>query len=312
MSESLGVWLATDNYSGGGDDRTISVTDLLKSTRQYILGRRVDVRLAAPNITSLVASRIGQAIHTAIEESWLGPSLRKALDALGLPAYRYVVNPDPNVPLPDGMLAVYVEKRTVKEVDGWKVTGQFDIVVVGQLHDVKTTKAFVIQQKLNDKKWTLQGSMYRWLNPEVIQDDSVVIECVVLDWAAASARASEEYPQSQWVSLRFKLIPIHETESFVRGKLKEITIHLDSPEPDLPECTDEELWRSEPTFAYYANPEATGRCTKRFNTRREAMEHLAAKGKGRVEERPGEVKACAYCAGASLCTQRLRYVDEHV
>lgn len=308
MSESLGVWLATETYSGKGHDRMISATDLLKSVRQFVLSRRVDTTLATPNIHSLIASRIGNAIHAAIENAWVSPSVTKALEALGLPAHRYVVNP--KGPVPDGMLAVYVEQRVEKVLDGWVVTGQYDIVVVGQLHDVKTTKGFVIQKRLHDKKWAMQGSIYRWLNPEVITDDSVVIECVVLDWTAADAASSPEYPQSQWVSLRLQLKSIQETESFVRTKLAQITQHLNTPEPELPECTDEDLWRGETEFAYYANPEATGRCTKKFATRHDANQHLALKGKGRVEERPGKPKACAYCPAAPLCTQRLRYLNE--
>ncbi len=308
MSESLGVWLATDTYSGGGCDRTISATELLKSTRQIVLSRRVDTALATPNINSLIASRIGVAIHDAIERAWTGPGLIKALEALGLPAHRYLVNPTGAVP--DGMLVVYVEQRVEKVLDGWIITGQYDIVIVGQLHDVKSTKSYVLQKRLNDIKWAMQGSIYRWLNPEVIFDDSVVIECVVLDWTAASAAASPDYPQQQWVSLRLKLKSIQETESFLRTKLAEITNHLDTPEPELPECTDEELWRDEPTYAYFANPEATGRSTKNFDTLHDANMHLASKGKGRIDTRIGKPKACAFCSAASLCTQRLRYLNE--
>lgn len=308
MSESLGVWLATDNYSGGGDGKTISATDFLRSVRQFVLGRRVDTALATPNINSLVASRIGQAIHDAIERAWTGPGLVKALEALGLPAHRYIVNP--TGPVPDGMLAVYVEQRVEKVLDGWTVTGQYDIVICGQLHDVKSTKSYVAQKRLHDTKWAMQGSIYRWLNPEVITDDSVVIECVVLDWAAAGAAASPEYPQQQWLSIRLTLKSIQETESFLRRKLAEITKHLDTPEPQLPECTDEDLWRGETEFAYYANPDATGRCSKKFDSRHDANQHLALKGKGRIDERPGKPKACAYCPAAPLCTQRLRYLNE--
>lgn len=308
MSESLGVWLATDNYSGGGDDRTISATDFLKSVRQYVLARRVDSAQAIPNLNSLTASRIGVAIHDAIERAWTGPGLVKALGALGLPAHRYIVNP--TGPVPDGMLAVYVEQRVEKVLDGWTITGQYDIVIVGQLYDVKSTKSYVIQKRLNDIKWAMQGSIYRWLNPEVITDDSVVIECVVLDWTAAGAASSPEYPQQQWVSIRLTLKSIQETESFLRTKLAQITKHLDTPEPELPECTDEELWREGPSYAYFANPDAVGRSSKNFDSLHDANMHLADKGKGRIDTRPGKAKACAYCSAAVLCTQRLRYLNE--
>ncbi len=308
MPESLGVWLATDSYTGGGCDRTIGATELLKSVRQIVLTRRVDSAQVTPNLNSLIASRIGVAIHDAIRHSWVNPTRIKALEALGLPAHKYIVNPDG--PVPPGMIDVRTEQRTMREIDGWKVSGEYDLVIAGQLMDTKTTKGFVIQKKLNDVKWAMQGSIYRWLNPEVITDDSVVIECVVLDWTAAAARAAPEYPQQQWISIRLTLTSYQQTESFIRTKLAEITKHLDTPEPELPECTDEDLWREGPSYAYYANPEATGRCTKKFDTLHDANMHLAEKGKGRVETRPGEVKACAYCSAASLCTQRLRYLNE--
>lgn len=308
MSESLGVWLATETYSGTGGERTISATELLKSVRQIVLSRRVDSAQVTPNLNSLIASRIGVAIHDAIRLSWVNPTRIKALEALGLPAHKYVVNPEG--PVPDGMIDVRTEQRTDKVIDGWTVSGEYDLVIAGQLMDTKTTKGFVIQKRLHDAKWMMQGSIYRWLNPEVITDDSVVIECIVLDWTAAAARAAPEYPQQQWVGLRLTLKSIQETESFIRTKLEEITKHLDTPEPQLPECTDEDLWRSEPSYAYYANPDATGRCTKKFDTLHDANMHLAEKGKGRVDTRPGEVKACAYCSAAVLCTQRLRYLDE--
>lgn len=308
MSESLGVWLATETYSGKGDERTISATELLKSTRQIVLSRRVDLAQVTPNLNSLIASRIGVAIHDAIRLSWVNPTRIKALEALGLPAHKYVVNPVG--PVPAGMIDVRTEQRTDKVIDGWTVSGEYDLVIAGQLMDTKTTKGFVIQKRLHDAKWKMQGSIYRWLNPEVITDDSVVIECVVLDWTAGDAASSPEYPQQQWVSLRLQLKTIQETESFIRTKLAEITRHLDTPEPDLPECTDEDLWREAPTYAYFANPEATGRSTKNFDTQHDAYMHLAEKGKGRVDTRPGKVKACAYCSAASLCTQRLRYLNE--
>lgn len=308
MSESLGVWLATDNYSGGGDAKTLSATDMLKSVRQIVLGRRVDTAQAIPNVNSLIASRIGQAIHDAIERAWVGPGLTKALEALGLPAHRYIVNS--KGPVPDGMLAVYVEQRVERILGDWTITGQYDIVICGQLHDVKSTKSYVIQKRLHDVKWAMQGSIYRWLNPEVITDDSVVIECVVLDWAASNAAASPEYPQQQWLSIRLQLKSAQETESFLRTKLNEITRHLNSDEADIPECTDEDLWRGDTEYAYYANPEATGRCSKKFDNKHDAIKHMSEKGKGRIDDRPGKPKACAYCSAAPLCTQRLRYLNE--
>lgn len=308
LPATLGVWLATDNYTGEGDDKTISATTLLKSIRQIVLSRRVGATTATININSLIASRIGTAVHTAIEGAWLGAAYRQALDVLGLPSHRYIVNP--TGPVPEGSIVVLLEKRTEREIDGWIITGQFDMVLDQQLHDVKTTKAFTILKKLNFLKWAMQGSIYRWLNPEEIQDDRMVVECVVLDWSAAAAAADDQYPQRAWVSVELDLTPVPQTEQFIRQKLHDLTNHINTPEPDLPECTDEDLWRDPPRYAYYANPEATGRATKVFDSLYEANMHLALKGKGRVDTRLGKPTACLYCPAASICTQRLKYLSE--
>lgn len=308
MSESLGVWLATDTYDGYGDERTISATTLLKSVRQIVLSRRVDPALAIPNINSLIASRIGTAIHAAIESAWVSDTLPKALEALGLPSHRYVVNPVS--PSEEGKVDVYIEQRYTREIDGWTVTGQADLIIAGQLHDVKTTKAFTVEKKLAHDNWKMQGSIYRWLKPEVIEDDSVIIECLVLDWSAVGAASSPDYPQQQWSSIRLGLMPLPQTESFIRTKLADIKTYLDADEKDIPECTDEDLWRDPPKYAYYANPLAAGRSTKNFDSPAEAYSYLATKGKGKVEVRMGKARACAYCPAASICSQRLRYLDE--
>jgi hypothetical protein len=86
---------------------------------------------------------------------------------------------------------------------------------------------------------------------------------------------------------------------------------MDAPDHDIPECNEEELWRSEPVFKYYAKVEATGRSTKNFDTLLEAREHMSSKGgKGRIDSVPGVVKACLYCPAFSVCLQKDRLIAD--
>ena len=102
---------------------------------------------------------------------------------------------------------------------------------------------------------------------------------------------------------------IEETDKWVKDKLRLLDQLKDAPEADLPECSEEDLWRSEPIFKYYADPEKAnsgGRSTKNFDTLQEANEFLASKGKGVVKTVPGAVKACHYCPCAPICGQYQR------
>ena len=101
---------------------------------------------------------------------------------------------------------------------------------------------------------------------------------------------------------------LEETEKWVIAKLTQIHDAKPLPESKIPECTEEELWRSAPQHKYYADPQnITGRSTKNFDDLAEANAFLVSKGKGVVITIPGEVKRCGYCDAYPICTQRMRY-----
>ena len=307
LPPTLGVWLVSDDYDHNQDPRTISATTLLKSVKSVVLSRRVKDESTA-SIDTLIASRIGTAVHSAIENTWKSPMLYKALEKLGLPAHRYMVNPVGEIP--EGMIPVYLEQRYSKELMGWTVTGKFDMVFDGQVHDIKTTKAFTLEKKLNHDKWGMQGSIYRWLTPEVITDESLLVEAIVVDWNRGAATRSPEYPQSAWQRIRIPLHSIAVTQNYISNKLELLDTYMDAEESSIPRCTDEELWRDAPTYAYYSTGNTAGRSTKNFTNLIEANLFQASKGKGTVVTRLGQPKACDYCPAALICSQRQEYLND--
>lgn len=88
VSLPLAVWLATDNYGGKSkaNPYQISATTLLKSPRQIVLGMRADPTDEKIDVADIVKSRIGTAIHTAIESAWNvnNDTLVHALASLGI------------------------------------------------------------------------------------------------------------------------------------------------------------------------------------------------------------------------------------
>jgi len=312
-SLSVAMWLATDNYDHNPNENVISVTTIIKPIKQILLATRAAITgvIAPEEVSNLVASRMGTAFHDSIEAAWLG-DYAKTLAKLGYPkgVVKLVrVNPSKQDLLdnPD-IIPVYLERRSQKTLDGLTISGKFDFVGEGRVEDFKSTSTYSYTHATNTEKYILQGSIYRWLNQDIITDDSMAIQFIFTDWSVKKAMSDKSYPQSRVLEMKLPLMSVVETERYLRNKVKQIMTLGDAPEEDIPSCTDEELWRSAPQFKYYANPQKLGRATKNFDTSYEANAHMVGKAKGVVIEKKGEARACKYCSAFNVCTQKDAYI----
>lgn len=301
---SLAVFLVSDNYDH--DSSTISATALIKPLRQIILSNRVPTEEAIVDLIQMVPSRMGSAIHDAIERSWKD-NYQIALDHLGYPKKvieKIRINPKPEE-LQDGQIPIYLEQRAYKQVGKFLISGKYDFIGDGRVEDFKSTSTYSATNNTNDEKYIWQGSIYRWLNPDIITKDEMAIQFIFTDWSKAKAMQDPKYPQQRIQQRILPLKSVQETDGFVRRKLSQIDEYWDKPEEEIPHCSDEDLWRSEPVFKYYKNPEKTSRSTKNYDTRQEAYLRLAEDGNvGKVVEQPGTVTACKYCSAFSICSQK--------
>ena len=301
---SLAVFLATDNYDH--DANTISATALIKPLRQIVLSARVPANDAVVDLIQMVPSRMGSAIHDAIETSWK-QNYQTALKDLGYPQKiidQVRINPKPEE-LGDNIIPIYLEQRAQKQVGKYLVSGKFDFIGDGRVEDFKSTSVYTAMRGSNDDKYILQGSIYRWLNPQLVTKDEMAIQFIFTDWSRAKAQQDPKYPPQRLQQKILSLKSIPETDAFVKRKLAQIDENWDKPEEEIPPCSDEDLWRSEPVFKYYKNPQKTQRATKNFDTRQEAYIKLAEDGNvGIVKEQPGQVTACKYCSAFSICSQK--------
>lgn len=301
---SLAVFLATDTYDH--DAASISVTSLIKPLRQIILGGRVSQEDSAIDLVQMVASRIGTAIHDGIEKAWL-TNHKEAMALLNVSqrvVKRVLINPEAK-DLKEDSIPFYLERRSHKQVGSYTISGKFDFVGEGRVEDFKTTSTYTAINHTNDEKYILQGSLYRWLNPDIITKDEMAIQFIFTDWSSMRARSEPNYPPQRTQERVLQLKSISETDRFVTKKIAQIEQYKDADEVNLPLCTDEDLWRSAPVFKYYKNPEKTARSTKNFDTKQEAMIRNAEDGgRGMVVERPGQVTACKYCSAFSICSQK--------
>lgn len=303
---SLAVFLATDTYDHNPDPFTISATELIKPLRQIILGSRVPPEENVADLTQMVSSRMGSAIHDGIERSWK-TNHKQALQLLGYPdrvVQRVKVNPDPEE-LTDDVIPVYLEQRATKQIGRWTISGKFDFVGDGQVEDFKSTSVYTYLMGTNDERYVWQGSIYRWLNPAIITKSQMAIRFLFTDWQASKAKVDPNYPPYRFHSKVFDLKSIPETEAFIRQKLQLIDQYWDAPEDQIPYCNDTDLWRSEPVWKYYKNPQKMNRSTKNFTSKQEAYIRLSQDGNvGVVIEQPGQVTACKYCKAFSVCSQK--------
>lgn len=306
----LAVFLATDDYDY--DPTTISATALMRPIRQLVLTKRVNPEDNPIDIAGLVSSRMGSAIHAAIEKAWLNP--KQALKALGMPtklADNVMINPSkPMLELNPNAIPVYMEQRAYKQVGNYKVSGKFDFVAEGRVQDFKSTSVYSYLNQTNVTKYSLQGSLYRWLNPDIIHKDDMVVNYIFTDWSAADAKQKPEYPQARVLTQRIPLISVEETQAYVEAKLKQIEKYKDAKESEIPYCTDEDLWRKATVWKYYKHKDKTdGRSTKNFDNSADAYARLADDGySGIVVEVKGQVVACRYCNAFSVCTQKDNYL----
>lgn len=324
---SVAVYLATDHYDYVPN--AISATALLKPVRQQVLAGRIPHEHNKIDVLSVVKSRLGTSIHDGIEKAWSNGRHKKALKLLGYPDhvidrvvinYGYAKDPetgmlvkDPSAaPMPADAIPVYMEIRSFREAAGKTISGKYDFVAEGRVEDFKSTSTFTWINQTKTEDYQLQGSIYRWLNPEIITDDFISIRFFFTDFMQSKVSQNPKYPRRQVETQNIPLLSLPDTEHYIISKLAQFEQYKDALEKDIPECTDKELWRKDSVFKYYRDSSNPGaRSTKNFDTSFDAHERLAKDGyTGAVIEVPGTVKACEYCPAFVACKQKDRLIAE--
>lgn len=309
VSLPLAVWCLYDEYDYNADPLYISATSLLAPTKQLILKKRIPLEDRQADVSDFISAGFGHAIHDSIQKAWenAGPSLMKKLGYPEALCDRIVINPT-DEQIKNGSIPIWIEQRTTREFEGYKISGKFDMVADGALYDFKSTSVYSYIHGSKDEDYALQGSIYRWLNPERITDDFIRIQFLFTDWKKSEAKSNPNYPQLRVMEHKVKLLSIEETEAIIRNKIGELSRYKNVEEELMPRCTDKELWKDEPVYKYYADPNKTsGRSTKNFTTFGAAMAHKTAQGKGVVITVEGEAKRCGYCPAFDICKQKDEY-----
>ena len=318
ISLPLAVWLVHDSYDYVRDKQNyISVTGLMKPLRHIVLPPLIPPTQVQPvDAADFIPSALGHSLHDSLEKAWV-LGYETNLKKLGYPQNvidRVKVNPKDEDLLSD-TIPVYIEQRAFREitVDGvtYTIGGKFDMVSDGIVNDLKSTTVYTWVYGGKDDDYCKQGSLYRWLNPQKITEDYIRINFIFTDWQGHMARSDPNYPAKRVMHRDIPLMSEAETEAWIINKLRQIAKYSGKPETEVPECTNEELWMSDPKYKYYSNPASAtsgGRSTKNFDTLLEANTFMAEKGgKGVVIPIIPAPKRCGYCDAFPICTQRNKY-----
>ena len=174
----VAVWLLQNGYNSGASEappgELISVTTLLKPTRQLILKRKVDMAMETMDVSEQIAARMGHGLHESIERAWTQGNWQKAMRQLHYPQKvidKIKINPDSKTLSKDD-IPIYLEKRGFKKFEDVVITGQIDFLIGKAYRDFKSTSTFSYTSGSKDQDYILQGSMYRWIIPDLIQDNT--------------------------------------------------------------------------------------------------------------------------------------------
>ena len=262
-------------YSKGKSD--YSVTELMSPPRVQRLRAQHDAGMEQ-DVADMLWPLLGSALHVVMErgetEGWVS------------------------------------EERLFTDVDGVTISGAIDL----QQHtptgvnivDYKFTSAWAV---MNDKiEWEQQLNVYKWLVERVKKTPVNRLQICALIRDFSRHEVKDGYPKAPIHMIDIPMWDAVRAEIYVRERLemhRQSKLAADFGEP-LPECSPEERWMSETTYAVKREGRKTA--IRVFKTVEEAKE-LAEKEKGYVETRLGEPKRCAgnYCGVAQWCNQ---YQDE--
>jgi hypothetical protein len=260
LPEAIVSAIKNDPYRGGGD---ISVTKLIDSPRIRALMKRHSESVVT-DVSERVFSLLGQAVHAILE---------RAHDS------------------------ALVEERLYADVDGWKLSGQFDRLHLEDrvLQDYKVCSTY---KAGGDDSWTRQLNVLRWLaHKNGYEVDRLQIVAIFRDWKKSEAERKPDYPKAPIAVIDVPVWSIEDTSKYINDR---VVMHRAS-ESDLgnSSCTEDERWYSGTMYAL--TKDGAKRATKVAATREELGE--PAKGFS-IIERPGVNRRCeSYCEVAPFCEQ---------
>lgn len=216
--------------------------------------------------------------------------------------------------------AAIVEQRFTTLFDSVVISGQPDRVEDGVLYDIKTAKAASVMYGIKPS-WERQTNVYRWLlEKNGITVNTISIVAIYKDWSIGERKRMLQseyiYPDNPVEIIPIKTWDMAAAEEYVASR---VAAHTTA---ELPECTAEERWAKEATYAVHKGKKY--RAERVLPTRDEAYkwageQHITIKRVTNdrlndeygyyIVERPEVWTRCEhYCPVRDVCSQYQTYL----
>lgn len=205
--------IEADNYKY--TENRYSATEILNSTKEIILKRRYH-KVVITDVSDHVNKLFGTAFHTLFD-----------IDSQSEVKVEHTLN------------------------NGVTMSGRVDDVRDNILTDYKTCSVYKITAG-DFSDWEKQCLIYAWLlSKQGIFVEKIRVIAFIKDWSATRKQVTSNYPESQIYvyELNVSNFMLQDTESWVIKKTNELTQYKNVPNNELPEPSDEELWKTPDVFA---------------------------------------------------------------
>ena len=284
--------LSKQRYSSG-DKTDYSVTTLKSPPRIVQLERRHEDEIEV-DVSDNLWSLMGNMAHSLLEE-------HGSDDAL-------------------------TESRMYIDVLGRRISGQVDHYKDEIITDYKFTSAWTLVYGSRIKEWEEQLNLYAYIfRQHKFSVRQIRIVAILRDWDKHKALQGGNYPQSDIVIIPITLWTEEEQKAYIEYRVTKHKMNEDLFDWQLDECTPEEMWAKDDTFALFKKD--AKRATKVFDHDDDLYDYCADKGlliahpdepntdildnNWRIEVRKGKRTRCEdYCDVNKFCSQYQEYLKE--
>lgn len=272
-----------------------SITTIEKGVREVLLTRRHEKELEM-DASDGMWSLLGQLMHKVLEEAQEEANqLKEEFIMIPIPYYKrkgflpYGVAPEKDdvverVITISGRFDLY--DGTEKEITDYKLTSCWSYVFGGK------------------PEWRKQLSGYGWmmrtLGFPVTKGQNVI---VYRDWSRSASLRNADYPRHACQVFKYEFNDKEFVEAYnnVIEKFTAILKYENTPDDELPICSEEERWAKKTTYAVMKNGRKSA--LRVLNTDKEAVAYMAEKGGDEVVIRIGESTKCkSYCSCNHFCS----------
>lgn len=227
-------------YSGTGEKRFASVTQLIKPTKMAILEKRYWNEITQ-DASEMIWSLMGSAMHKVLEAGEGENSLN--------------------------------EERLTAVVKDAKVSGGVDLYEDGIITDFKFTSTYSFSSAGRKAEWEKQLNLYAYLFREQgFEVTGLRVLAIFRDWQRSRKARDANYPRLV-EAIEIPLWDADTARRYIAERVEEMQEALLLPDDLIPECTAEERWQGLTKYAVYKQGN-TQRALRVFDEEAEAREYL--------------------------------------